>query len=284
MNENADPSTSQHLAYTTAGRENSPALILIHDWMSHREVWEQTIEVLKISHHCVAVDLLGFGDSPKPNNANYSISAQAERILQLADRIGLEHFDLIGHSMGGQIALYLAAKLAQERVNRLILVASIVSGRLATGVENLLLPLVALGARLPWIYDLAYRLSHYRLFAYPVFYPWFYRMSALPFQAWEKDRKMACQRAIHKSAEKSIRAIRALDLTPELPGIKRPILAIYGGQDQTVPLSEGTLIRRHAPHSHMQTINNCGHFPMYEQRDRYLDNVLAFFRQHESSS
>jgi pimeloyl-ACP methyl ester carboxylesterase len=284
MNGIATLSTNQQLSYTTAGREYSPGLILIHDWMSHRDVWAQTVEVLKFSHRCVAVDLLGFGDSPKPNHANYSIPAQAQRVLQLADDIGLEHFDLMGHSMGGQIALYLAAKLAPERVDRLVIVAGVVSGRLARGVENLITPLVALGAQLPWLYDLAQRLSHYRLFAYTFFRPWFYKMSTLPFPTWEKDRQNAFQRAVHKSAYKSLRAMRALDLTSELAGIKRPILGIYGRQDQTVPLSEGMRIQHHAPDNHVRTIEDCGHFPMYEQRDSYLDFVLAFLRQQGNFS
>jgi pimeloyl-ACP methyl ester carboxylesterase len=281
-NVNAIRVGSQQLAYTSAGREKSPALIFIHDWMSHRDVWEQTIEVLKLSHYCVAVDLLGFGDSPKPDNADYGIPAQAQRILQLADSLGLEQFSLIGHSMGAQIGLYIAAKLAPERVHKLICVAGIVSGRLARGVENILIPLVALGAKLPWIYDLAYRFSRYRLFSYLIFRPWFYKMSALPFDDWEKDREMACQHAIHKTAHRSVHAIHATDLTADLVHIKQPILAIYAGQDQTVPLTEGMLIQRYAPNNHLRTINNCGHYPMYEQRDQYLDNLLAFLRREET--
>ena len=134
------------LAYAISGRENSPALIMIHDWMSHYGVWDQTIKVLKLSHQCIAMDLLGFGDSPKPDNGDYSIPAQARRVLTLANHLELESINLIGHAMGGQIALYLALKLAPERVNKIICVAGMVSGKVTRRMEISTIPMVKLGA------------------------------------------------------------------------------------------------------------------------------------------
>ena len=123
MKDNTIQVDRYQLSYTTAGRDNSPPLILIHGWMSHRDVWAGTMKVLKFSHRCIAIDLLGFGDSPKPEDSDYSIPAQARRVLELADALELEDFALIGHSMGAQIALYLAAKRAPQRVDKVISVA-----------------------------------------------------------------------------------------------------------------------------------------------------------------
>src|SRR5688572_33414155 len=106
------------LMYTTVGHPAAPPLLLVHGWLSYRGVWRQTMEAFKDSHYCVAIDLLGFGNSDKPAGGDYSIAAQGQRVLQLANALGLDRFALMGHSMGGQIALCVASMLAPARVLR----------------------------------------------------------------------------------------------------------------------------------------------------------------------
>src|SRR4030095_1052220 len=108
------------IAYTSAGHSSNPPVLLIHGIMSHRGVWTRTVAALKDRFYCVAFDLLGFGDSDKPNNGDYAIAKQAERAVKVADHFGFEKFTVVGHSMGGQIATHLAAKLALQRVHKLV--------------------------------------------------------------------------------------------------------------------------------------------------------------------
>ena len=143
---------NHQLTYTTAGRPDNPPLLMIHGWFSHRGVWQQTVEALKNDYYCVTVDLLGFGDSDKPADADYGINAQAERILCLADILGFDRFTLIGHSMGGQTALCIASMLAPERVSKLVNVAGVVSARLTPYIERVNYKFVALGKTFPQIY------------------------------------------------------------------------------------------------------------------------------------
>jgi pimeloyl-ACP methyl ester carboxylesterase len=253
-------------------------MLMVHGLMSHRGVWADTMEVFKLSHQCVALDLLGFADSPKPADGDYSIQAHARSVLKLADSLGFEHFDLLGHDMGGQIALYIAAKLAPERVTRLVSVSGVVSGKLTKRADRFSRLIIATGANMPLVYEWLYRLVRWKLFAYFVFRSWFHQMSKLPFDAWELDRQMACQRTIHQSAHRSSVSMHSTDLTQELNNIKAPTLAIFGNQDGAVPVSDGELIKQHVPDGRLLLIDQCGHYPMYEQRDRYLDALLAFFR------
>jgi len=67
------------IAYTEAGSDSNPPVLLLHGIMSHRGVWSRTIETLQQNFCCVAIDHLGFGDSNKPRDGNYSIQKQAER-------------------------------------------------------------------------------------------------------------------------------------------------------------------------------------------------------------
>ena len=220
--------------------------------------------------------MLGFGDSDKPENADYSIQAQGQRILQLANAFGLDKFSLIGHSMGGQISLCIASMLAPERVTKLISVAGVVTAQLAPRVEHLTYRQVTMGAVFPWLYALTRRLSCYRWCARLCLRTWFYRMDAMPFSDWEIDRYMALQPGIHIPGHKAGQAIHGLNLTAHLAKITAPTLAIFGQQDGTVPVSDGYLVERYVPDSRLVLIDQCGHFPMYEQTQQYLHALRVF--------
>ncbi|MBL0347656.1 alpha/beta fold hydrolase [Candidatus Villigracilis affinis] len=103
----------QSIAYTQAGSPTNPPVLFLHGIMSHRGVWTRTIETLQQDFHCIAIDHLGFGDSDKPKDGNYSIAKQAERAKSRRS-FWLDKFIVIGHSMGGQIATYLASTSLQN--------------------------------------------------------------------------------------------------------------------------------------------------------------------------
>jgi abhydrolase domain-containing protein 6 len=267
------------LTYIAVGHPESQPVLLLHGWMSHRGVWRQTLAALQATHYCVAVDLLGFGDSDKPGTADYGIEAQGKRILQLADALGWERFTLIGHSMGGQIALCLAALLAPQRITCLISVAGVVAARLCPYVENVTCKWIALSKAFPQMSTFMRWMSQYQRITcseFSGYRPWFYRMDALPFEEWSIDREMAFQPHGQQAAYRAGQAIHALDLTSALGQITAPTLAIFGRQDAVVPVSDGHLVQERVPHSRLVLIDECGHFPMYEKPQPYLDAVRAF--------
>lgn len=266
------------LTYTSAGHPDAPPLLMLHGWMSYRGVWQQTIETYQETYHCIAVDLLGFGESDKPKEADYSAQAQGQRILQLADTLGFDKFTLIGHSFGGQIAMGIASMLAPERINKLVNVAGVVSARLTPEVERVNYKWIALGAVFPQLYSLSRWLAQYRWNGRSSFKTWFYDMDALPFDQWAEDRRMAFQPSMHVSAYKTGQAIHNLNLSTHLAKITASTLTIFGRQDAVVPLSDGHLVEQYVPDSQLALIDQCGHFPMYEQTQQYL-NALRLFLQ-----
>ena len=266
----------QRLSYSLAGCPHNPPLILVHGWLSHRGVWRTTLPLLEAHYYCVSLDLLGFGDSDKPQHGDYSLLAQGRRVLALADALGFERFTLLGHSMGGQIALCTAALLAPGRITRLVSVAGVVSGRLLPYVERLIYPGIALLYRFPSLAGPLQSLLRYRWYVNLNFRPWFYDMDAIPFAEWEIDRRMATRPDLRFSAYAAGQAIHSLDLTPHLPKISAPALAIFGAQDGTVPVSDGRLVQQHVPGARLALLERCGHFPMYEQREGYLEALGEF--------
>jgi len=265
------------LTCTLEGDPKNPPIIFIHGWMSHRGVWRQTLPILQKKYYCIAVDLLGFGSSGKPEGGDYSLSAQGHRILTLADQLGIKNFSLVGHSMGGQIALYIAAVLAPQRVGKLVSVAGVVTGNLANRVEKVTIPLVESGRKWPWLYMIAKSMINFRPFTNYAFRSWFYDMNSIPFVNWEVDRRAALNQAGAVSSDESVKAIHALDLTQHLRKITAKTLLISGKQDGTVPLDQALLAQTLIPDNDLALIEKCGHFPMYEKTGHYLKALGLIF-------
>jgi pimeloyl-ACP methyl ester carboxylesterase len=111
------------LAYTEHGR--GPATVIwIHGWSLSSKVWAPVFEHL--DHRgirSVTYDCRGSGASDKPASG-YTLERHARDTVELADHLGVKTFALIGHSMGGQIAQWVAAELP-ERVTHLLLINSV---------------------------------------------------------------------------------------------------------------------------------------------------------------
>ncbi len=270
-----------NLTYITAGDPDNPALVCLHGWTSHKGIWAETIDRLKDHYYCIAVDLLGFGDSDKPDDAKaYLIPAQAARILRLIDHLGIDRFSLIGHSMGGQISMTIAATHAPHRVERLINVAGVVSGRLMPIVEHLTIPLVMLRYHFPLLVNPLTTLPmHLPPLAYVIYRPWFYNMRRVPFNTWAEDRWHALKPSVRQSTHYAGYAIRNHDLRPHLAKITASTLTIFGHQDLTVPPGDGELVAEHVRDSLNIWYDDCGHFPMYENKSAFLRDVGTFLLQ-----
>lgn len=270
---------SNHIAYIEAGSAESPPLLLLHGIMSHKGVWARTMDVLKDRFHCIAIDQLGFGESDKPEDKDYSIAKQAERALQVADHFGFKRFTLMGHSMGGQVAAYLAAKTAPQRVQKLISIAGVVTGELSAWAQNFTRQTVAIGAKIPNLYTASLSLSkRSRAFSYFVFRPWFHDIHGVPYDLWALDRQMAFNREIAFTTPKAWDSLNATDLTPALKDILAPTLVLFGNQDGTVPVKQAHLFKKEFPTADLVLLDQCGHFPMYEKFDEYIQFLQAFLK------
>ncbi|MEM9805083.1 MAG: alpha/beta hydrolase [Cyanobacteria bacterium P01_D01_bin.56] len=108
------------LSFTSQGSGN-PTLVFLHYFSGAAASWQWVMEELKPSFRCITLDLPGFGNaSPlaEPSLKNYSVFVR-EALVQL----GMEQLVLIGHSMGGKIALQVAADMEADTLKRVILVA-----------------------------------------------------------------------------------------------------------------------------------------------------------------
>ena len=260
----------QRIAATLAGDPKNPPIFLIHGWMSHRGVWRQTIPMLESKYYCIAPDLLGFGNSEKPADGDYSIQMQGQRIIAIAEALGFRKFHLVGHSMGGQIAMCIASMLAPERVEKLVSVAGVVTAQLAEPVEKYFLRLVQIGRDHPWIYRANRAFIHNRLYVHWAFRPWFYDVKRVPLADYAVDRNVIANPACHISVYEASKAIHALDISKHLHKVKAPTLLIHGESDATVPVEQAYIAQTAIPDNNLAILKKCGHFPMYEKTGQYL--------------
>ena len=107
------------LRYVDWGNNNASPMLLVHGARDHCRNWDWVAQGLKDSHHVVAPDLRGHGDSQWLVGAAYATIDYVYDIAQLIHQTNMDELVVIGHSLGGSVALAYAG-LYPERVRKLI--------------------------------------------------------------------------------------------------------------------------------------------------------------------
>ena len=114
--------TTSHGSLHFVRSGTGPLIILLHDLGASHASFDTLAPRLREKHQVCAVDLLGHGGSSK-DVINLSISAQAEALAEIMTELRVEDACLVGHSLGGSVAVR-TAELVPERVGRLVLLAA----------------------------------------------------------------------------------------------------------------------------------------------------------------
>src|SRR5258708_5366101 len=204
-----------------------PDVIFLHGWASSSKMWAHLLPQLAADYRCWSLDLPGFGDSDKPATSWYTIPNYTLMVLEFARLHGLGPLRLVGHSMGGLIALDLGAR-HPEQVERLVAINPVVTGR------PRLRPLARPGYSrrfLQWALRVSPPVMQ-PLLAHPLGY----RVTGLhPI----RRRTEEFFKSTADSLLSSGRAIIGYDLTPWLHRILAPTLIIVGDRDTNVSSREG---------------------------------------------
>ena len=115
------------LAVDDGGSGGLP-VVFVHSLAGNSTHWSKQLEHLRRTRRAVALDLRGHGRSERPRNGDYTIAGMAGDVAAVADTLGLDKFVLVGHSMGGGVALEYAGA-HPDRVAGLVLVDPIGDGK-----------------------------------------------------------------------------------------------------------------------------------------------------------
>ncbi len=246
-------------------------LLLLHGWGGSSRYWRYTIAQLAHTHSIYALDLPGYGASP-PLNEPVNAERFADLIIGFADALGLEQFDLNGHSFAASIAVYVAARWPQ-RVRRLILTcASTYRNERERRVVQQLHRVLALWIKLrkPWM-------EHKPLIYRTVVRRFFYRMPT--DNTIIQDSFADFLRMDRRTALESAASAGSPNYNAFLQQVTVPTLLIGARHDAIMPAAGLPIVARLIPDCRLIWIEKCGHLPMIECPDEYNRVVRDFLTQ-----
>jgi pimeloyl-ACP methyl ester carboxylesterase len=268
-------------AYVRAG--SGPALLLLHGIGNNCQTWNGVIDRLAESHTVIAPDLLGHGDSDKPRG-DYSIAAYANGMRDLLSVLDIEQATVVGHSLGGGIALQFAYQFP-ERCERLALVGSGGLGpelsaglRAATlpGAELVLTALTGVSGPLRLGFQGLERFG--RLTGLGRLRDLAEAGDAL-LALKDVEARRAFLRTLRGVADAHGQAVTALDRLYLANSI--PLLVIWGSRDPIVPAQHAEAVHTLVPTARVEVFARAGHWPHLDEPVRFCDVLLDFIASTE---
>lgn len=242
-------------------------VVLLHGFPLSSEMWTPIRTAVEQAARLITPDLRGFGGSDKPQG-DYGMETLAGDVLRLADRIGVERFILGGHSMGGYVALRLAASHA-ERLTGLILIDTRASAdtpegkvRRTVAIERIRRGEAAafLDEFIPNLLGESTRGRAPRL-----------RAELRALAAEVPDHVLAGCLAGMRDRPDSVQVLSGLDL---------PALVITGQEDTVAPPEVAHAMAAALPRGRLALVPLAGHTPSVERPIPTAEAILAFLREH----
>lgn len=252
-----------------------PPLLFLHGFGANSFTWRRWVAALAPRHEVVLVDLKGFGAAPKPADGRYSPMLQAELVHRLVLQRDLRDLTLVGHSLGGGVALLTALRLIDsgqaERLSRLVLIGSI--------AYEQPLPRYIRWARIPLVGEILLGLLSAERIVRGVLSYIMYDTSAVNrgmIDGYANPlRGTAAKRALLETARDLIP--RDVDeITARYPEIGVPTLLLWGRQDPITPLWVGERLARDLPDARLVILEGCGHVPPEEKPEECLEAIRGF--------
>ncbi|HET7627964.1 MAG TPA: alpha/beta hydrolase [Bacillales bacterium] len=251
-------------------KPSSDTVVLIHGYLSSVFSFRRIIPLLRETCSVVAIDLPGFGDSDKTKAFTYSLANYGNFIHKVLNRLNIEKAVLVGHSMGGQIALH-AARQAPSRVHKLILLAS--SGYLKPFDKKMILL-----SYLPFFSVFVKRMFAKKN-AEEVLHEVVNDPSIIDRLMIDRYVKPLQSRSFYKAMVGLLRQ-HGGDLTSQqLRDIQVPVQLLWGKQDRIVPLSIGEQLQNDLPNAKLHVINDSGHLLPEEKPEEVFRHLSAFLNQ-----
>ena len=234
-------------------------LVLVHGFLGSSEMWTPQKEFLSKYFRVITPALPGFGKSNKIKSHN-SINAMAQTVLKCLQKMDIEKFYLVGHSMGGMIVQEMA-KNAGKKINRLICYG--------TG------PIGDIPGRFETINESREKLKKIGLkkTAHIIAKTWFVKGDkAKYFYLCSKAGKATSLEA----ADNALIAMKNWNGLENLKNIKNKTLIIWGNKDKAYNLSQINNLNKNIPNSDLVIFKGCSHNVHLEEPEKFNNTIKDF--------
>jgi pimeloyl-ACP methyl ester carboxylesterase len=234
--------------YEAMGRGRAP-LVFLHGWLGSWRYWVPTMEELSVTRRTYALDLWGFGDSDKLRSGSdgdaYTVAAYVDLLEDFLDEMGIQRAGLVGHALGGLVALHFAAR-SPRRVRQVMGVSVPLAG---TCIERSFAAFSGNGHALE------------RLIG---------RRASFP--EVEREARKADVKAIVNSLQSAMEhGLRNVSLP-----FHTPVLLVHGGQDPFFEAPQWELLRDISENGRVVLFHGVRHFPMLEATNKFNRLLMQF--------
>ncbi len=253
-----------------------PTVVLIHGIAGSSTTWRAVMPALAERYTVIAPDLLGHGQSAKPRG-DYSLGAYASGIRDLLAVLGQEQGTVVGHSLGGGVAMQFAYQFP-ERIERLVLVAS---GGLGKEVSPLLKAVTLPGAE--YVVPLLLHRHIRELVEWPGSQArkvgW--RPNDTLAEIWrsyttltDRHGQQAFIHTVRSVIDVAGQRVSAHDRLYLAEAV--PTLIVWGDRDRIIPVAHAHTTAESIPGARLEILEGAGHFLPWRNADRFLPIIEDF--------
>ena len=265
-------------AYQLQGNPHNPVILFLHGFMGDRYEFAEVIAVLSKHFYCVAIDLLGHGETRAIGaiapDSDYTMASTANLVIKFLDALHLKPCHLVAYSMGGRLALYLAI-FYKEYFHKVAIESA--SAGLATASARL--------SRQKQDHQLATKLENSNLEQF--LEDWYQQSIFGNLRSHPKFSQMLTQR-LNNSPSELAKSLRNLglgmqrSLWDKLGEVDISLLLLVGELDQKF-IQINQLIAQQARFSKLEIIPDCGHNTHFEKPELFAQKIFDFLSKSHTS-
>ncbi len=233
-------------------------IIFLHSWLGSWRYWVPTMDLASERYRAYAIDFWGFGESDR-KGGQFTVSGYVDMLCRFMDQMGLSVANLVGHGMGGMVAVR-AARERPERFLKVMTVATPMQGHILTGHVK------------PGTFSRLLGMNN------PT-NVWSRLIRNIPIADAEVQQELfEDTESISEQVLTSVQdSLLDTDLRPHIKAMSNPLLAVYGGQDKIVTAEHAAFLNDMPDRPvQMLVLPKANHFPFLEQSNVFSRLLLDF--------